>query len=109
MRESEGETWLTSVKVWHDKDVELAWVLDQLHAAVVDDFFLKLQLWVLGGHGSAALEEEPVRLLHDVGLVDRRDLLSAEGPREVETRGASAEAAVEDRGGVRTHLLFSLA
>mmetsp|Transcript_4585 Transcript_4585/g.16054 ORF Transcript_4585/g.16054 Transcript_4585/m.16054 type:complete len:283 (+) Transcript_4585:1653-2501(+) len=73
-----------TIKVWHHEHVELARVLDQLHAAVVDDLLLKDDLGILGGNLPATLQEETVRLLHDVGLVDRRHLLPSILPRVLE-------------------------
>ena len=49
-------------------------LLDQLHAHVVDDPVLELDPpRVVGGDLAAALEEEAVGQLHDVGLVDGGD------------------------------------
>jgi hypothetical protein len=46
----------------------------ELHRAVVDDELLVLDARMVARHTARALEEEPVRQLHDVGLVDGRHL-----------------------------------
>lgn len=66
-----------SVEVWHDHHVELLWLRDKLHASVVNDHGLKLDLWVLLGDVLAGAEEKSVSKLHDVGLVHSGDLLSS--------------------------------
>ena len=69
-----------AVEVRQDEDVVELGLLDELHAHVVDDAVLEGDpALVLGGDGAAALEEQPVRELHDVGLVDRRDGAAAVG------------------------------
>src|SRR4029079_4912412 len=74
-----------AVQVREDQDVVQVRLLDQLHAHVVDDPVLELDpARVRLGDGPAALEEQPVRQLHDVGLVDRRDLAAAVGDGVVE-------------------------
>jgi hypothetical protein len=79
-----------TVEVLHHHDVELVRVHDQLHAGVVDDQLLVLDLGVLLGHGAAAFEEHAVRALHDVRLVNGGDLpaLLADGELEREARDA---------------------
>jgi hypothetical protein len=68
----------------HEHVVQLR-LLDQLHAHVVDDPVLELDAaGVLGRHLSAALQEEPVGQLHDVGLVDGGDLASPIAQRVLE-------------------------
>ena len=63
----------------HEHVVQLG-LLDELHAHVVDDAVLELDpAVVVGRDGPAALEEQAVRQLHDVGLVDGRDLVPAVG------------------------------
>ena len=60
-------------------------LLDELHAHVVDDAVLELDpALVVGRDGPAALEEQPVGQLHDVGLVHGRDLVPAVGDRVLE-------------------------
>ena len=74
-----------AVQVGQDEHVVQLGLLDELHAHVVDDAVLELDpALVLGGDGPAALEEEPVGQLHDVGLVDGRDLVPAVGDRVLE-------------------------
>lgn len=74
-----------AVKVWHDQDIELTRVLDHLHAGVVDNHLFELDMRVLLGSLSADLEEQSVDhlpsinfRLHNVRLVNTRDLLSAD-------------------------------
>ena len=67
-----------AVQVRQHEHVVQVGLLDELHAHVVDDAVLELDpALVVGGDGPAALEEQPVRQLHDVRLVDRRDLVPA--------------------------------
>ena len=69
-----------AVEVRQDEDVVQRRLLDELHAHVVDDAIVELDpAVVLGGDRAAALEEEPVGQLHDVGLVDRRHSMAAVG------------------------------
>jgi hypothetical protein len=63
-----------AVEVLHEEYVELSGVLDELHCAVVDDDLLVLDSTVVLGDAARTLEEEAVRELHDVGLVDGGDL-----------------------------------
>ena len=68
----------------HQHVVQLG-LLDELHAHVVDDAILELDAaLVVRGDGPAALEEQPVGQLHDVGLVDGRHLVPAVGDRVLE-------------------------
>ena len=68
----------------HQHVVQLR-LLDQLHAHVVDDAVLELDpAGVLGGDLPAALQEEAVGELHDVGLVDGGDLAAAVAQRVLE-------------------------
>ena len=67
------------------EDVVQFGLLDELHAHVVDDAVLELDpARVVGRDRRAALEEEAVGQLHDVGLVDGRDLVPAVGDRVLE-------------------------
>ena len=56
--------------------VELG-LLHELHAHVVDDAVLGLDVGVLGRHRPGDLQEQAVGELHDVGLVHGGDLLAA--------------------------------
>ena len=74
-----------AVQVGQDEHVVQLGLLDELHAHVVDDAVLELDpAVVVGGDRPAALEEQPVGQLHDVGLVDGRDLAPAVGDRVLE-------------------------
>lgn len=74
-----------AVQVRHDHHVELVRVRDELHAGVVDNHILRLDHRVQLRDLSESPEEEAVALLHDVRLVDARDLLSAVSKSEVES------------------------
>ena len=64
-----------AIQVRQHEDVVEVRLLDELHAHVVDDPVLERDpAVVLGGDRPTALEEEAVGQLHDVRLVDRRDL-----------------------------------
>ena len=60
----------------------------QLHARRVDDPLVVRDVRVLARDRRAHFEEQAVAELHDVGLVDRRDLLAAVAPRVARTRTA---------------------
>ena len=95
-----------AVQVGQDHDVVQLRLLDELHAHVVDDPVLELDpARVVGGDRPAALEEQAVGQLHDVGLVDRRDLAAAvgDGVLEGEARdplGGGAGDDLDALGGV---------
>ncbi len=73
------------IQVRQDEDVVQVRLLDELHAHVVDDPVLELDLpVVVGGDRPAALEEQPVGQLHDVRLVDRGHLPAVIGDGVVE-------------------------
>lgn len=57
-------------------DIKLFGLADQLHASVVDDHRLELDLRVAFGDLQAGSEEQTVSQLHNVGLVNGCDLLS---------------------------------
>mmetsp|Transcript_9968 Transcript_9968/g.24912 ORF Transcript_9968/g.24912 Transcript_9968/m.24912 type:complete len:214 (-) Transcript_9968:516-1157(-) len=65
-----------AVQVGHDQHIKLGRVAHQLHARVVHNQLVVLDLGVLLAHLAAALQEQAVRLLHDVGLVHRAHLLA---------------------------------
>ena len=74
-----------AVQVREHQDVVELRLLDELHAHVVDDPVLELDpALVRRRHGPAALEEQAVRELHDVGLVDGGHLVPAVRDRVVE-------------------------
>ena len=73
-----------AVQVGHDHDVELLGPRDALHARVVDDHVVGLEGGVLLGGVVEGVAEEAVGQLHDVGLVDARDLLAVVGQGEGE-------------------------
>ena len=86
-----------AVEVRQDQDVVELGLLDELHAHVVDDAVLELDpALVLGRDRPAALEEEPVGQLHDVGLVDGGHLVAAVGDRVLE--GDTGRSAPTPRG-----------
>src|SRR5882762_8227190 len=65
-----------AVKVFHHQHVVLIRIHHQLHASVVHDVFAVGDLGKALGHGAAAAQEQSVRQLHDVGLVDGVDFLA---------------------------------
>src|SRR5205823_5585873 len=73
-----------TVEIREHEHVVLLGPLDELHAKVVHDPVLELEVGVLLGNLAGDAKEEPVRELHDVGLVYSRDLASAVAPRVVE-------------------------
>ena len=79
----------------HDH-VVLVGPLDELHAHVVHDAVVELDLRVVGGHLAGNGQEQPVRDLEDVALVHGGNLVAAVGPGVVEgvTHDALAGARV---------------
>mmetsp|Transcript_27168 Transcript_27168/g.80598 ORF Transcript_27168/g.80598 Transcript_27168/m.80598 type:complete len:204 (-) Transcript_27168:462-1073(-) len=65
-----------AVQVWCDHDVKLVGVGHQLHARVVDNHLLKLDVGEVLRDLAHRLEEHPVAQLHDVGFVHRGHLLT---------------------------------
>ena len=61
-----------AVQIGHNHDVELVRVGHQLHAAVVYDSIVELNVRIELRHFFAAPQEQPVRQLHYVSLVYRR-------------------------------------
>ena len=66
-----------AVQVREHEDVVELGLLHELHAHVVDDPVLELDVGVLGCDLARDLEPEAVGVLHDVGLVHRGDLPAA--------------------------------
>ena len=66
-----------AVQVRQDEHVVLLRPLHELHAHVVDDAVVELDVVVLLGDLACDAQIEPVRELHDVRLVDGRDLAAA--------------------------------
>jgi len=62
-----------SVEVWHDEYIELGWVLDHVKADGVEVHFTVVDLWVLLGSLSDAVNEESVAHSHNVSLVHSGD------------------------------------
>lgn len=75
-----------SVQVGRYEHVKLAWVGHQLHASVIDNHFTELNLWVLLSNATSSVQEQTVRHLHNVSLVDRVDLLAAVCLRILESK-----------------------
>jgi len=57
-----------TVKIRQEQHVKLSWVEDHLHAGVIDDHFLVLNIFVSLGHGAQRFQEQAVAQLHDVRL-----------------------------------------
>jgi signal transduction histidine kinase len=81
-----------AIKIAHHHHVELLRSGHHLHAAVVHDDFLDLQVRKILGHGAKRLQEQAVGQLEDVGLVDAGHLLAPgpAGPVEGEAEEAPA-------------------
>ncbi len=65
------------VKIRQQKHVKLLRIHHDLHAGVVDDEFLVLDIGILFGDGANGLEKEAVGELHDVGFVDGVNFFAA--------------------------------
>ena len=65
-----------AVEVRRNEHVELLGLLHQLHAQSVDDAVVRGDLGVLRGDLAEGAQEQAVGQLHDVGLVDCRDLFA---------------------------------
>ena len=72
------------VEIGQHQHIELLRADDHLHGAVVHDYLPVLYLRISVGHAPAAPQEEPVALLHDVGLVHRLHLPASVLDRVVE-------------------------
>src|SRR5581483_1567233 len=79
-----------AIEIFQQQHVVLVRVHDQLHAGIVDDVFSVRNLGVFLGYVARAAQEQAVRELHDVGLVDGVNLLALVFTRvfESETRYA---------------------
>mmetsp|Transcript_40832 Transcript_40832/g.161742 ORF Transcript_40832/g.161742 Transcript_40832/m.161742 type:complete len:215 (+) Transcript_40832:1299-1943(+) len=64
------------VQIWHYHNVELLRLGSHLHARIVYNHVVKFNVRVPRSNLPATLEEEPVALLHDVGLVYCGNLLA---------------------------------
>ena len=67
-----------TVQIRHDHHVELLRVANHLHAGVVDDHRVELDVRIVLGGLLAASQKEAIRQLHDVRLVHGGHLLSAQ-------------------------------
>src|SRR4029077_9134119 len=84
-----------SVEVRQDEHVVLLRTLDELHAEVVHDSVLELEVRVLLGDLARNAEEEAVRELHDVRLVDGGHLAASVAARVVEGELHDAATALD--------------
>jgi len=57
----------------------LAWVLNKLHASIVDNHIAELNVWEFGGNLTSTLQEQAIGELHNVGLVDGGNFLATVG------------------------------
>jgi hypothetical protein len=65
-----------TIQIGHVHHVKLPGVRHQLHATIVDDHVVVLNVRVLFGNLARHVQEQTVRQLHDVGLVDGGHLLA---------------------------------
>src|SRR5207302_4229329 len=65
-----------AVEIFHEQHVVLVGVHHQLHAGIVHDVLAVGNLGILFGDIARAAQEQAVRKLHDVGLVDGVNLLA---------------------------------
>lgn len=73
-----------TIQVRRHHDIELGWVLHQLHRAVIHNHLLVLDEGVVLGDRPSLLQEQSVNQFHDIGLVDDRNLLPIAEVRELE-------------------------
>src|ERR1044072_4740847 len=73
-----------AVEILKQHDVELLGAHDKLHAGVVHNLVVGLNLRVVGADLAEAVEKEAVGELHDVGLVGARHPLAPLAPRVLE-------------------------
>jgi hypothetical protein len=86
IKEEEGHTGTdvaddVTVQVWHDHDVELLRLGNQLHRSVVDNHGIEFDTSVsvlLLCDSFTCVEEETISEFHNVGLVDTSDFLSSQ-------------------------------
>mmetsp|Transcript_74219 Transcript_74219/g.86110 ORF Transcript_74219/g.86110 Transcript_74219/m.86110 type:complete len:207 (-) Transcript_74219:339-959(-) len=81
----------TTVQVWHDHDIELPRVFHHLHAGIIDNELVVLDLWVFLGNFSGALQEQTVAFFHNVGFVDCSDFLSSRKESELKSILSNSE------------------
>ena len=79
-----------AVKIFQQHHVKLFRPHHQLHARVVDDLVVSLNLGKLGGHFSEAIEEESVGQFHDVCFMTAGYFLAALAPRILESKSRNA-------------------
>ena len=73
-----------AIEVFHDHHVVEFRLLDQLHAHIVHEHLLILDVRVLFRHFLSDLEKQAVGVLHDIGFGYRADLFAAVGARILE-------------------------
>src|SRR5438067_446296 len=66
-----------AIQVFHQHDVELIRIHDELHASVIDDLLIVLDHRIVHRHMPEAFQEQPVRFLHDVRLVHGGNFFAA--------------------------------
>ena len=79
-----------AIQIWHEKDVVLLGLLHELHAHVVDQHLLKLDVGIACRHHPGRLEEEAVGVLHDVRLRNCGDLAALVAGRVVKGEARNA-------------------
>src|SRR5882724_9635847 len=75
-----------TVKVFQEHHVKLFGPHDKLHARVIDDLVVSLNLGILGRHFPEAIEKESVGQLHDVCFMSAGYFLAALAPRILESK-----------------------
>lgn len=66
-----------SIQIRHVHHLKLMRIRDQLHATVVDDHVVVLNVRVVFGNTTRCLQEQTVRQLHDIGLVHGGDTIAS--------------------------------
>lgn len=59
-----------AVQIGHVHHLELMRIRYQLHATIIDNHVVVLDIWIVFGHATRRLQEQAVADLHNVGLVD---------------------------------------